>query len=119
MNFDEGVQFDPGFVAHISAFVPNVEYLYNTINRFKNFSQKKSQFKMYFPKLEKLLDDYQNIVHKRGQLVRQLYETKKALTDIYQDIYSPVEGEISTLLGDLEDNISFQAILFRHLTCFE
>ena len=58
MKFDEGVQFDPGFVAHISAFVPNVEYLYNTINRFKNFSQKKSQFKMYFPKLEKLLDDY-------------------------------------------------------------
>ena len=48
--------------------------------------------------MKKLSDDYQNNVHKRQQLVRQLYGTKKALTDIYQDIYSPVEGEISTLL---------------------
>ena len=68
---------------------------------------------------EKLLDDYQNIVHKRGQLVRQLYETKKALTDIYQDIYSPVVGEISTLLGDLEDNISFQAEIRLMDTAFD
>ena len=58
---------------------------------------------------EKLSNDYQNYVYKRELLVRQLYEIKKALTDIYQDIYSPVEGEISVLLGDLEDNISFQA----------
>lgn len=58
MNFDDGVQFDPGFVAHISAFIPNVEYLYTTIDRFKNFSQKKSQFKMFYPKLMKLIDDY-------------------------------------------------------------
>ncbi len=58
MNFDEGVQFDPGFVAHISAFIPNIEYLYSSLDRFKNFSQKKSHFKMYFPKLSKLIDDY-------------------------------------------------------------
>ena len=36
--------------------------------------------------MKKLSDDYQNNVHKREQLVRQLYGTKKALTDIYQDI---------------------------------
>lgn len=52
MKFDEGVQFDPGFVAHISAFVPNVEYLYNTINRFKNFSQKKVSLKCIFLNLK-------------------------------------------------------------------
>ena len=68
---------------------------------------------------EKLSDDYQNNVHKREQLVRQLYGTKKALTDIYQDIYSPVEGEISTLLGDLEDNISFQAEIRLMDTAFD
>ena len=44
---------------------------------------------------------------------------KKALTDIYQDIYSPVEGEISTLLGDLEDNISFQAEIRLMDTAFD
>ena len=68
---------------------------------------------------EKLSDDYQNNVHKREQLVRQLYGTKKALTDIYQDIYSPVEGEISTLLGDLEDSISFQAEIRLMDTAFD
>lgn len=64
---------------------------------------------------EKLSDDYQNNVHKREQLVRQLYGTKKALTDIY----SPVEGEISTLLGDLEDSISFQAEIRLMDTAFD
>lgn len=58
MNFDEGVQFDPGFVAHISAFIPNVEYVYNSLERYRNFGQKKNQFKMFFPKLTSLLDDY-------------------------------------------------------------
>lgn len=58
---------------------------------------------------KKLSEDYQKCTQKREQLVRQLYEIKNALADIYQDIYSPVEGEISTLLGELEDSISFQA----------
>lgn len=58
MNFDEGVQFDPGFVAHISAFIPNVEYVYNSLERYRNFGQKKNQFKMFFPKLTSLLEDY-------------------------------------------------------------
>ena len=58
MNFEEGVQFDPGFVAHISAFIPNIEYLYDSIDRYKNFGQKKNHFKMFYPKLIKLFDDY-------------------------------------------------------------
>lgn len=68
---------------------------------------------------EKLSEDYQDDLQKREQLVRQLYEIKKALTDIYQDIYTPVEGEISALLGDLEDNISFQAEIRLMDTEFE
>lgn len=58
MNFDEGVQFDPGYVAHISAIIPNIEYVYGTLNKFKNFGQKKNQFKMFFPKVKSLIDDY-------------------------------------------------------------
>lgn len=58
MNFDEGVQFDPGFVAHITAFVPNIDYLYNALEKYKNFGQKKNHFKMVFPKLTLLLDNY-------------------------------------------------------------
>lgn len=58
MNFEDGVQFDPGFVAHISAIIPNIEYVYGTLNRYRNFGQKKNQFKMFFPKIKTLLEDY-------------------------------------------------------------
>lgn len=58
MNFDNGAQFDPGFVQHISAFVPNIEYVYAGLDRVKNFTQKKNQFKMYYPKIQSLLKNY-------------------------------------------------------------
>lgn len=58
MNFDNGAQFDPGFVQHISAFVPNIEYIYAGLNRLKNFTLKKNQFKMYYPKIQSLLKNY-------------------------------------------------------------
>lgn len=53
-----GVQFDPGFVKHMSAFVPNIQYVYNSLSQFKNFNQKKMQFKMYFPKIQSLIKNY-------------------------------------------------------------
>jgi hypothetical protein len=49
------VQFDPGFVRHMSAFIPNIQYVYNSLSQFKNFNQKKLQFKMYYPKIQGLL----------------------------------------------------------------
>ncbi len=58
MNFENGVQFDPGFVQHISAIMPNIEYAYGNLNRYKNFGQKKAQFKMLYPKLIGLLNNY-------------------------------------------------------------
>ena len=58
MNFDNGAQFDPGFVQHMSAFVPNIEYIYAGLNRLKNFTLKKNQFKMYYPKIQTLLKIY-------------------------------------------------------------
>ena len=58
MNFDNGAQFDPGFVQHMSAFVPNIEYIYAGLNRLKNFTLKKNQFKMYYPKIQSLFKNY-------------------------------------------------------------
>lgn len=58
MNFEDGVQFDPGFVQHITAFVPNIEYIYAGLDRFKNFNQKKAQFRMYYHKIQALLKNY-------------------------------------------------------------
>lgn len=57
-DFEDGVQFDPGFIQHLTAFVPNIEYIYADISRYKNFNQKKQKFKTYFPKIQILLEDY-------------------------------------------------------------
>ena len=38
----QGLEFDPGFAPYILAFRRTTEYLYADINRFKNFSQRKS-----------------------------------------------------------------------------
>lgn len=54
----DGVHFDPGFIQHISAFEPNIEYVYNTLNSCRNFNQKKMQFKMFYPKIQSLLKNY-------------------------------------------------------------
>lgn len=54
----DGVQFDPGFIQHISAFEPNIEYVYETLNGCRNFNQKKLQFKMFYPKIQSLLKNY-------------------------------------------------------------
>ena len=46
-DFTEGAQFDPGFIGHLNAFVPSIEYIYQNLYRFKNFNQKKMQFKIH------------------------------------------------------------------------
>lgn len=58
MNFEEGVPFDPGFVQHISAIIPNIEYVYRELDKYRNFGQKKNQFKVIFPKLKDLINSY-------------------------------------------------------------
>ena len=58
MNFENGVPFDPGFVQHISAIMPNIQYAYGELNKYKNFGQKRNQFKMIFPKIVDLIDRY-------------------------------------------------------------
>lgn len=54
----DNVQFDPGFIQHMSAFEPNIQYVYNSLNSCRNFNQKKMQFKMFYPKIQSLLKNY-------------------------------------------------------------
>lgn len=58
MNIENDVPFDPGFIQHISAFEPNIEYVYNTLNSYSNFNRKKQQFKMFYPQIQSLLKNY-------------------------------------------------------------
>ena len=48
---EKGLEFDPGFAPYIMAFQGAVEYIYNDLNRFKNFSQKKMKFLQYHKKI--------------------------------------------------------------------
>lgn len=57
-DFTEGAQFDPGFIGHLNAFVPSIEYIYQNLYRFKNFNQKKMQFKMQYNKIVHLIETY-------------------------------------------------------------
>ena len=54
----DNVQFDPGFIQHMSAFEPNIQYVFNSLNSCRNFNQKKMQFKMFYPKIQSLLKNY-------------------------------------------------------------
>lgn len=54
----EGVEFDPGFVKHMSAFVPNIKYAYEAISMTRDFNRRKQQFKMFFPKIQSLIKNY-------------------------------------------------------------
>ena len=60
----------------------------------------------------KLATEYIALVEERYSITKRLYEGIKELSKIYQTIYSPVQGEISQLLGDLEDGVLFQAEVF-------
>ena len=57
-DFTDGVNFDPGFIQHLTAFTPNVNHIYSHLQYIKNFNQKKLTFKMYYPKLINLIDTY-------------------------------------------------------------
>lgn len=57
MDFEKGALFDPGFMQHIQVFSQNVDYAYYSIERYRNFTQKKNNFKMFFPKLQTLLNE--------------------------------------------------------------
>lgn len=59
-----------------------------------------------------LVAEYSALVQDRYDITNRLYEGITELSNIYQDIYTPVQGEIAQLLGDLEDGVVFQAEVF-------
>lgn len=60
--------------------------------------------------LEKELNTmYESLREERKNKLKELHAIKKRKISLYEDIYAPIEGEITNLLGDLEDSISFKA----------
>lgn len=56
--------------------------------------------------------DYEELVSQRDGMTRKLHGDKATLLAVYQSIYTPIQGEITDLLGDIEDNVTFKAELF-------
>ena len=56
MNFNEGIEFDPGFTLHLSLISREIESFYRVIMSFPKFPQKRQQFKAYSQKLWKMIE---------------------------------------------------------------
>lgn len=54
---EKTVLFDPGYAQHTTILSISVEYIYNTVNQFKNFGQKKMKFKMLYPQILRMVDN--------------------------------------------------------------
>lgn len=94
------VQFDPGFIKHISAFVPNIEYVYNSLSQFKNFNQKKMQFKMYYPKIQGLLKNYVGFY--LGCILWAIYIKQFKNTEILNNLCYGSEYSEAESLGEVD-----------------
>lgn len=78
----------------------------NTENSISFFDYELNYIKTDLP------SDYSRLINERDELTKRLYGGIKQLSEIYQSIYAPVQGEISHLLGSLEDGVTFQAEVF-------
>lgn len=54
-----------------------------------------------------LKNEYNAQMEKRSEIIRDIYEIKQKISEVYSSIYVPVELKLDKLLGDIEDNISF------------
>ena len=60
--------------------------------------------------LDQSLDcEYFTAPNQRNEKFRELFALKNKLVSVYEEIYAPVESEITKLLGSLEDTIEFEA----------
>jgi len=63
--------FDPGYAQHTTILSINLEYMYSGINQYKNFGQRKVQFKLYYPKILKMVEN--NVGFCLGSLLWAVY----------------------------------------------
>ena len=56
MNFDDGIEFDPGFTMHLSLISRDIVNFYNSLNMYPKFPQKRQQFKAYNSKILRLVE---------------------------------------------------------------
>lgn len=58
---------------------------------------------------EQLESDYKNACSQRTNIVKNLFALKEKAVNIYNQIYTPISHQISSLLKELDDGIKFSA----------
>ena len=77
----QNVLFDPGYAQHTTILSISAEYLYSSINQFKNLGQRKMKFKMLYPQITRMVDN--NVGFCLGSLLWATYI--KTLGDVKID----------------------------------
>lgn len=67
----KSVLFDPGYAQHTTILSISAEYIYASINQFKNFGQKKMKFKMFYSQIKRMVDN--NVGFCLGSLLWAVY----------------------------------------------
>lgn len=75
---EKTVLFDPGYAQHTTILSISAEYIYSQLSQYKNFGQKKMQFKMNYPRLVHMADN--NVGFCLGSLLWATYI--KSLGDV-------------------------------------
>ncbi len=56
ITINDGIEFDPGFTMHLSLITRDIQNFYYNLSACSKFPQKKQQFKIYSPKLWRLVE---------------------------------------------------------------
>lgn len=81
MTETKTVLFDPGYAQHTTILSISAEYIYAGLNQIRNFGQKKTKFKMFYPKLTRMADN--NVGFCLGSLLWAVYI--KSIGDVQID----------------------------------
>lgn len=59
--------------------------------------------------LDEILDsDYNSLIKTRKEILKSIFNRKVQITTIYDEIYNPIDKQLSLLLGDIKNDIKFQ-----------
>ena len=94
------VQFDPGFIQHMSAFVPSIQQVYSSLAQYKNFNQRKMHFKMYYPKIQNLINNYIGFYF--GCILWAIYIKQFKNADILNNLCYGGEYNEQEVLGEID-----------------
>ena len=115
-NMTNGLEFDPGFAPYIMAFQGTVDYLYNDINKFKNFSQKKTKFRQYYKKFLELF--YNNLGFYAGCLMWAAYIKEQEKQPILNNYCLGQEYNEDENTGETDFMITFAELFPKDVKYF-